>query len=139
MVFEARNLRDDRLHGVDTAITGGVTGSGRWGVRPVDGGTLVHFDWIVQPRALWMRGLSPFTRPVFIWNHRELMVEGGEALARRLDTRLLSRPACTPSVSSAVPEATLALAGLALITTLLVRRVSGAHIGPRSPGPEIRL
>ena len=38
MVFEARVLQDDPLHGVRTAVSGRVEGSGRWEVASVEGG-----------------------------------------------------------------------------------------------------
>ena len=37
-----------------------------------------------------MRVLSPLARPVFNWNHRMLMTEGGEGLAHRLSVPLLA-------------------------------------------------
>jgi hypothetical protein len=36
-----------------------------------------------------MRLLSPIARPIFAWNHRALMVEGGESLALRMGARML--------------------------------------------------
>lgn len=89
MVFDAAVVADEPGVGVETQVSGRVEGSGRWGVRPVDGGTLVRFDWSVRPTLRWMQVLSPVARPAFAWNHRALMVEGGRALARRLDSRLL--------------------------------------------------
>ena len=114
MVFEARVLRDDPLHGVRTAVTGRVEGSGRWEVTGVAGGSAVWFHWVVRPRLAWMRALSPLARPVFVWNHRALMREGGEALAGRLDTRLLAPPGSTPGMAPAIAGAVgWAVAGLA--------------------------
>jgi hypothetical protein len=76
-------------------VDGRVEGSGRWGVTAIPGGTLLDFDWLVTPRVAWMRAVAPVARPVFRWNHRSLMVEGGEALAGRLGAPLLA-----PSVST---------------------------------------
>ena len=36
-----------------------------------------------------MNMLAPVARPVFSWNHAELMREGGESLARRLGVDLV--------------------------------------------------
>ncbi|MGY2066202.1 SRPBCC family protein [Blastococcus sp. SYSU DS0619] len=122
MVFDARVLRDDPLHGVRTTVTGRVEGEGRWGVTGVDGGSVVRFDWVVRPRLAWMRALSPLARPLFVWNHAALMREGGEALADRLGTRLLAPVVSTPGVGAAT--ATSAAWSAALIGSwMLVRRL----------------
>ena len=47
-----------------------------------------------------MRALSPLARPVFNWNHRMLMVEGGESLAQRLSVPLLAPVRTTASSST---------------------------------------
>jgi hypothetical protein len=44
-----------------------------------------------------MNVLAPVARPVFSWNHAELMREGGESLARRLGVDLvLPKPPSRP-------------------------------------------
>ncbi|MGY1828119.1 SRPBCC family protein [Blastococcus sp. SYSU DS0541] len=133
MEFEARVLRDDPLRGVRTTVTGRVEGEGRWEVGEVDGGSVVAFDWQVRPQLLWMRVLSPLGRPVFVWNHRELMEEGGEALAQRLGTRLLAPTVCEPEVAPAVVAAALWPAAL-IGMHLLARRRGQATPEPVGPG-----
>jgi hypothetical protein len=93
-------------------------------VTAVAGGSAVRFDWVVSPRVAWMRALSPVARPLFVWNHRALMREGGEALARRLDTRLLAPPGNTPALAPAVAAAAAwPIGGLVLLAGLrLLRR-----------------
>ncbi len=97
MSFDAEVVRIEELVEVEVRVTGRVGGSGRWSVREIPGGTLVHFDWLVTPRLAWMRALSPLARPVFNWNHRMLMVEGGESLAQRLSVPLLAPVRTTAS------------------------------------------
>ena len=92
MAFAAELVRDDRLFWAEAQVTGRVNGSGRCVATAIDGGTLVRFDWWVCPEVAWMRAVAPLARPVFSWNHRSLMAEGATALARRLDTRLLTDP-----------------------------------------------
>ena len=92
MCFVGRLVQEERFRFVECSITGRVAGTGRWGIEPVPGGSLVRFDWEISPQVTWMKALTPIARPVFNWNHRALMVEGGEALARRLGARLLSPP-----------------------------------------------
>ncbi|MCF6506458.1 polyketide cyclase [Blastococcus sp. MG754426] len=131
MEFEARVLRDDPLRGVRTTVTGRVEGEGRWEVSAVEGGALVAFDWEVRPQLLWMRLLSPVARPVFVWNHRALMEEGGAALAQRLGTRLLAPTVCEPALAPAVVAAAVWPAA-ALGLRALLRR-SGARGQRRRP------
>jgi len=92
MCFVGRLVQEERFRFVECSITGRVAGTGRWAIKPVPGGSLVQFDWEISPQLTWMKVLTPIARPVFNWNHRALMVEGGEALARRLGARLLSPP-----------------------------------------------
>jgi carbon monoxide dehydrogenase subunit G len=94
MRFAAEVVHDDPSAVVEVRVTGRVEGRGSWLVRPVEGGAEVRFDWVVRPTLLWMRVLSPVARPVFAWNHRSLMGEGGAALAREL-----GRPLLRPVVS----------------------------------------
>jgi hypothetical protein len=88
IIFETAIVTEDPL-AVEVLVTGRLEGTGSYGVRTIDGGTLVYFMWHVSPQLPWMRLMSPLARPIFAWNHRALMVEGGEALALRMGTRLL--------------------------------------------------
>jgi hypothetical protein len=92
MVFDATLVREEPSAEVEWQVTGRVAGRGICGVRAVDGGTFVWWDWLVTPQLSWMRLLTPIARPVFSWNHKELMDEGAGALARQLGTRLLRPP-----------------------------------------------
>ena len=92
MGFTAEVVRNDLALTGAAMVTGRVAGEAAWHAKPVDGGTLVRFDWAVRPQLAWMRALSPVARPVFGWNHRSLMAEGAFGLARRLDTGLLASP-----------------------------------------------
>jgi uncharacterized protein YndB with AHSA1/START domain len=86
---------------LESEATGELEGTGRWTLTPDDGGTLVRYHWDVRTTRWWMNLLAPVARPAFIWNHDELMREGGESLARRLGVELElpeeapSRPART--------------------------------------------
>jgi hypothetical protein len=95
MRFHVGLASEEPFRRVATRVSGGVEGTGAWGVQAIPGGTLVRFDWVITPQRRWMQVLSPIARPVFSWNHRALMVEGGEALARRLGVALLA-----PTVST---------------------------------------
>jgi uncharacterized protein YndB with AHSA1/START domain len=68
--------------------TGELAGTGRWTLTAADGGTLVRYTWDIRTTRRWMNLLAPVARPVFSWNHDELMREGGQGLARRLGAEL---------------------------------------------------
>ena len=90
--FTAEVRRDDVALTGEATVAGRVAGQSTWQAEPVDGGTLVRFDWEVRPQVPWMRAVSPLARPVFSWNHRSLMAEAAFGLARRLDAGLLAAP-----------------------------------------------
>ena len=65
-----------------------LEGVGRWTLTPVDGGTLVRYDWDVRTTKWWINLAAPVARPALVWNHDALMREAAEGLARRLDAEL---------------------------------------------------
>lgn len=89
VVFEAAMVAEDPLTGVEVRVIGPFAGRGSWGVRMIDGGTLVRFDCRLHPHLRWVRLISPLARPIFSWSHHALMVEGGESLALRMGARML--------------------------------------------------
>jgi hypothetical protein len=105
MMFDSEIVAEKPGVGVDTTVSGRVDGTGRWQVISVEGGSAVVFDWVVTPRPRWMRLAAVLARPIFVWNHRSLMIAGGAALARRLGVRLMSasvraRPARRNEIST---------------------------------------
>ena len=64
--------------------TGDLDGVGRWTFRDEDGGTHLHYDWIIELTKPWQRTLAPILRPVFAWNHYVVMGWGYEGLKSRL-------------------------------------------------------
>lgn len=87
--FETRATRVEPPHVLESVATGELEGNGRWELSEDAGGTTVRYEWHVRTTKPWMRFLDPIARPAFVWNHDVLMSEGGEALARRLNARLL--------------------------------------------------
>jgi len=106
--------------------TGELTGTGRWTLTPADGGTLVRYYWDIRTTKRWMNLLAPVARPVFKWNHDELMREGGDSLARRLggDLVLPGTPVRPRPPVRAASFAVLAAALVALGVWALRRRTS---------------
>jgi hypothetical protein len=50
----------------------------------------MRYDWNVRTTKSWMNLLAPLARPLFQWNHKVVMQQGAEGLARRLNARLVS-------------------------------------------------
>lgn len=69
---------------LEAEATGELEGTGRWALTRADGSTVVRYTWDIRTTRRWMNLLAPVARPVFSWNHDELMREGGQSLARRL-------------------------------------------------------
>ena len=86
--FDVRMTRVRPPSELEAQSTGELEGTGRWTLSPAGGGTLVRYYWDVRTTRRWMNVLAPVARPVFSWNHDELMREGGQSLARRLGADL---------------------------------------------------
>lgn len=93
--FDIRVTRVQPPSELEAEATGELEGTGRWTLTHADGGTLVRYNWDIRTARGWMNLLAPVGRPMFSWNHDELMREGGQSLARRLGADL-TLPA-TPS------------------------------------------
>ncbi len=87
--FDVRVTRVQPPSELEAEATGELEGTGRWMLTSADGGTLVRYYWDIRTSKQWMNLLAPVARPVFTWNHDELMREGGESLARRLGVDLV--------------------------------------------------
>ncbi|MGD9893139.1 MAG: SRPBCC family protein [Dehalococcoidia bacterium] len=72
---------------LDGRAEGELRGTGRWRLAPDDGGTRVTYYWDVQTASRWMNLLAPIARPVFRWNHDQVMEDGRRGLARLLAHR----------------------------------------------------
>jgi uncharacterized protein YndB with AHSA1/START domain len=89
-VFDARVVTVERPHHLAAETVGELSGTGRWQLSEDGPVTVVRYDWNVRTTKGWMNALAPVARPIFAWNHRTVMDEGGAGLARWLGTRLAS-------------------------------------------------
>ena len=105
------DVRVTRVHPPSELVaeaTGELAGTGRWTLTPVAGGTVVRY-WDIRTTRRWMNLLAPVARPVFRWNHDELMRAGGQGLARQLgaDLTLPDTPSPQPGQARAARWAVL--------------------------------
>jgi len=81
LTFTMRMIRVEPLLSIEAQAVGELEGTGRWSFsedRPV---TTVRYDWNVRTTQPWMSLLASVGRPLFVWNHNEVMRQGGEGLA----------------------------------------------------------
>jgi hypothetical protein len=117
--FDVRVTRVQPPSELEAEATGELAGTGRWTLTSADGGTLVRYTWDVRTTRWWMNLLAPVARPVFNWNHDQLMREGGQSLARRLGTDLaLPNPPSRPD--RPVGAARWVVVGAALVAVAVV-------------------
>ncbi len=75
---------------LEGTVEGDLSGRGLWVLEPVgSAGVMITYRWDVHLNRPWMRWLSPLLRPVFAWNHFDVMRMGAKAMARHIGCRLL--------------------------------------------------
>ena len=91
VIIDVRVTRVAPLVALEGEASGTLEGVGRWHFAADGSRTLVRYDWHVGTASAWMSAvaLAPLARLAFRWNHDSIMREGGLALARRLEARLV--------------------------------------------------
>jgi hypothetical protein len=82
--FDMRTLRVRRPVLIEGRACGDLNGIGRWELQTVERHTLVRYEWRVSADKPWMKVFAPLLKPVFEWNHDEVMRAGKEGLLRHL-------------------------------------------------------
>lgn len=100
LVFDIRTTKVEPPHTLEAESKGELEGTGRWSLSQEGPVTVVRYDWNVRTTKAWMNLLAPLARPLFAWNHRVVMEEGGESLARLLGARLVKPSVHTINVSA---------------------------------------
>lgn len=89
LTFDICVIRIEPLATIEGLASGDVEGKGRWSFTANDAITVVRYEWQVRTTPAWMNLLGLFARPFIQWNHNTVMRQGGEALARMLNARLV--------------------------------------------------
>lgn len=71
----------ERMEGI---AKGDLTGRGIWRFENSGHGTRVIYDWEVVTTKKWMQYFDWVARPVFTWNHDQVMKSGYTGLQKRL-------------------------------------------------------
>ena len=83
--FDSHVVEVDELKCIRALAFGELEGTGTWKFSTDENGhTIVQYEWDVKTNKWWMNLIAPFAKPVFVWNHNQLMRNGGESLAKRL-------------------------------------------------------
>ena len=90
LTFDVRVTRIVPLTMLEGHASGEVEGIGRWRFSSEGDVTVVCYEWQIRTRRLWMNLIAPLARPLFKWNHDQVMRQGAEGMARLLNARLVS-------------------------------------------------
>ena len=90
VVFDVCVTRVVPLTVLEGQASGEVEGVGCWHFTSRGDVTEVRYEWRIRTNCLWMNVAAPLARPLFKWNHDQLMRQGAEGMARLLDARLVS-------------------------------------------------
>jgi hypothetical protein len=89
LTFDIRVVHAEPLNTVAGIASGDVEGQGRWSFSSDGRVTSARFEWQIRTVPVGMNLLALVARPLIKWNHDGVMRRGGEALARRLNARLV--------------------------------------------------
>lgn len=90
LTFDVRVTRIVPLTMLEGQASGEVVGVGRWRFSREGDVTVVCYEWQIRTNRLWMNLIAPLARPLFKWNHDQVMRQGAEGMARLLNARLVS-------------------------------------------------
>lgn len=90
LTFDVRVIRIIPLNVVEGIASGQVEGVGCWCFSREGLITVVRYNWKVRTNQRWMNIIAPIARPLFKWNHNQVMRQGAEGIARLLNARLVS-------------------------------------------------
>lgn len=90
LTFDAQVTEVQRPRRMVGEARGELDGTGIWALALEDDVTRVRYEWRVRVTRPWMRLVAPLARPVFAWNHDQVMQAGGTGLAAYLGARRIA-------------------------------------------------
>lgn len=87
LTFDILVTRAVPLEVLEGRASGEVEGVGRWRFFREGSVSVVRYEWHVRTTRRWMNLVAPAARPLFKWNHDQLMRQGELGLARLLNAR----------------------------------------------------
>ncbi|MBI5450710.1 MAG: SRPBCC family protein [Gammaproteobacteria bacterium] len=84
LTFDIRITRVVPLQLLEGRASGEVEGIGCWYFSCEGAVTIVRYEWQVRTTRGWMNVLAPLARPLFKWNHDQVMRQGAAGLTRLL-------------------------------------------------------
>lgn len=88
--FDMELVVIDHYRYMKGVAAGELDGIGEWYFEEKDGITYVQYNWNVFTRKVWMNACHFMLKPVFEFNHHQVMAWGAKGLARKLNAELLS-------------------------------------------------
>lgn len=87
LTFDIRVIKIVPLQFLEGHASGELEGVGCWHLSHCGGVTSVRYEWQVRTTRHWMNLLAPIAKPLFKWNHDQLMRQGEKGLAQMLNAR----------------------------------------------------
>jgi hypothetical protein len=95
-ITRSRALPPLELEGV---ASGDLDGCGLWLLEPQDDDSvIITYRWDVRLSRPWMRRFAALLRPVFAWNHFQVMRSGARGMARQLGCGLSAYRDMSPHI-----------------------------------------
>ncbi len=85
LVFDIRTTHIVQPFLLAGTASGDLSGTGVWRLREYGDEVMVQYKWQVATRKKWMNLLAPLARPLFRWNHDQVMRQGEAGLIRHIE------------------------------------------------------
>lgn len=107
LMVDVKTTRIEKLVAIEGTAQGDLEGIGRWHFSRQGAVSVVRHEWHVRSTRWWMNLIAPLARSMFIRNHALVMAQGGEGLARRLNSTLLGQEHIDLLAESVTPRVAL--------------------------------
>lgn len=89
MTFDLKTIDLERPNRLRTVVRGDLVGTGTFLLEPTAAGTRVRFNWHVATTRKWMNAADVVAKPLLVWAHDRVMLEGCAAMSEHLGAELL--------------------------------------------------